>query len=280
TQRYTAAGAAQFAANGKAVFSNIGMQVGEFVLQNDQGGAFVFYNEKRNGQWDIRARKFNSDGTPAGAAVVICSATGHQSLDWAIDDGAGGAIVAWTDRRSDEGDLYVQRVDLNAAPQWTANGVAICTATGRQDLARMVSDGANGAILSWHDNRNGDSNPDIYARRVTSAGVPQWAANGVAVCANTSAQFSPVIATDGSGGAIVAWSDFRSFLSPGVFAQRVNGAGAAQWTADGVSIATSGLGSPVHVSDAVVAGAAEAIVLFSEPVFDLLTGAITSILHA
>lgn len=278
-QRYSSAGVAQFTADGLTVFNNPGMQVGEFIIQTDQGGAFVFYNEKRSGQWDIRARKFDADGTPAGAAVVICSAVGHQELRAAIDDGAGGAIVAWTDLRSGEHDIYVQRVDIDCAPQWTANGVPICIASGRQELPRMVSDGAGGAILAWQDDRNAN-NTDVYAQRVIAAGTALWTPNGVAVCADAGVQQYAVLASDGAGGAIVAWLDLRSILAPSVFAQRLDGSGVGQWTPDGHSIAVFGIGSIVRVSDAVTGLANDAIVLISEPVFDFLTGTVTSVLHA
>jgi len=183
------AGAPQLAANGVAVFSNPGVQVGEFVLQTNDGGAIVFGNEKRNGQWDVRARKFNADGSPAGASVTICAAAGHQGLGAVIDDGNGGAIVAWTDRRGGAEDIYAQQVDINGTPQWAANGVAICTAIGAQQNPRMVSDGTGGAILAWQDDRNASPNFDIYAQRVSGAGVVQWAANGVAVCADPTARW-------------------------------------------------------------------------------------------
>ena len=278
-QHYTSAGAAQLAANGLAVFNNPGMQVGEFAVQSDDGGVLVFYNEKRNGQWDVRARKFTATGVPAGAAVVICSAAGHQGLSAVIDDGAGGAIVTWTDRRSGDDDIYAQRVDINCAPQWTANGVAICATTGEQQLARLTTDGAGGAIFAWQDDRN-PTNADVYAQRVNMAGAVQWTANGVAVCADAGSQQGAVIASDGAGGAIISWSDFRNSLAPAVYAQRLNASGVAQWTANGVSIAGFSTITAVRVSDAVTAPSNAAIVLISEPTFDLVNGAITSILHA
>ena len=276
-QRYTSAGIAQLAANGIAAFRNPGVQRGTLVVQTDAGGVFVFWNEKRGGQYDIMARKFDADGTPAGPSVALCAAAGQQSLDAAIDDGAGGAIVAWTDRRGGGEDLYCQRINANTAAQWTANGVVVCAASGSQQLVRLVSDGTGGAILAWQDDRN-SGNPDVYAQRVSAAGSAQWAANGVAVCADAGYQQGAVIASDGSGGAIIAWSDLRNFLAPAVYAQRVNESGVAQWTADGVGIATyPGL---ARVSDAVPGLTNDAIILMSWSVVDMATGAATSLLYA
>ena len=41
----------------------------------------------------------------------------------------------------------------------------ISTASGDQDQPSIVSDGAGGAIITWHDRRSG-TNWDIYAQRV------------------------------------------------------------------------------------------------------------------
>jgi len=59
-------------------------------------------------------------------------------------------------------DLYAQRIDADGVPRWTANGVAVTTAAGNQELAKVVSDGAGGAIVSWRDARSG-VDLDIYA---------------------------------------------------------------------------------------------------------------------
>ena len=70
---------------------------------------------------------------------------------------------------------------MRAAPsQWTADGVALCTAANDQINPQIVSDGSGGAIITWQDYRGG--NYDIYAQRVNASGAVQWTADGVAVC--------------------------------------------------------------------------------------------------
>jgi hypothetical protein len=100
------------------------------------------------------------------------------------------------------------------------------------------------------------------------------------VCSDANPQLGAVIASDGANGAIIAWLDLRSLFAPAIYAQRLNGAGTAQWTADGVSIATFSGFNFARVSDAIQGATGEAIILISEPVFDIVTGNITSILHA
>jgi hypothetical protein len=63
--------------------------------------------------------------------------------------------------------------------------------------------------------------------------LAQWQTDGVEVCAASSAQYHPVIASDGAGGCVIAW---RDVTRNGYYAQRLNAAGVPQWTADGVRI--------------------------------------------
>ena len=101
--------------------------------------------------------------------VALCTATGGQYYPTIVSDGAGGAIVTWYDYRSGNADIYAQRVNSSGTVQWTANGVAISTATNSQDTPTIVSDGAGGAIITWRDYRSG-TNRDIYAQKVESLG--------------------------------------------------------------------------------------------------------------
>ena len=63
----------------------------------------------------------------------------------------------------------IARPALAAWPNQPATNVPVCTATGGQVSPAMVSDGAGGAIITWSDNRSGDSG-DIYAQRVEAFG--------------------------------------------------------------------------------------------------------------
>jgi len=191
--------------------------------------------------------------------VALCTATGYQQAPTIASDGAGGAIVTWQDYRSGSNyDIYAQRVDASGAVQWTADGVALCTATGDQEYPTIASDGAGGAIVTWGDTRSG--NYDIYAQRVDASGVVQWTTDGVVLCTKGSAE--PTIASDGAGGAIVTWNDYRSGSNDDIYAQRVNASGTVEWAADGIPLctATGNQHWPTSVSD----GAGGAIVTWDD----------------
>lgn len=114
---------------------------------------------------------------------------------------------------------------------------AISSEADEQTYPTIASDGAGGAIITWIDGRSGDD--DIYAQRIDAAGVVQWTAGGVVISTAAYQQRFPTIVSDGAGGAIITWQDLRSGTNWDIYAQRVNSAGAVQWTAGGVAISTA-----------------------------------------
>ncbi|MDH3198612.1 MAG: hypothetical protein OEO21_10270, partial [Candidatus Krumholzibacteria bacterium] len=253
-QRLDASGVAQWTADGVALCSAADDQSDPTIVSDGSGGAIVTWHDRRSGtNYDIYAQRLDASGVAQWAAngVALCSAADHQQVPTIVADGSGGAIVTWYDYRSGtNSDIYARRVNASGVAQWTANGVALCTAANAQLYPTIVSDGSGGAIVTWHDYRSG-TNDDIYARRVNASGVAQWTANGVALCSAANNQLYPAIVSDGSGGAIVTWYDLRSGTNYDIYARRVDASGVAQWTADGVALcsAVNAQLSPAIVSD-------------------------------
>lgn len=225
--------------DGTSVSTDAGNQHLPVVCSDGAGGSIIAWYDHRNGAADIYAQRFNSQGLPIWTlgGVPVCTEASAQSNPVIVADGSGGAIIAWDDARGG-GDIYVQRLSAAANPYWTINGVAACSAIFQQDRVAITSDGSGGVVLAWQDFRG--STMDIYAQRISGMGNPLWTANGVALCTADQWQSKPVLIADGSGGAIVAWEDLRSFIDYDVFAQRINGMGAPMWTAGGIPISVAG----------------------------------------
>jgi hypothetical protein len=139
------------------------------------------------------------------------------------------------DLRNGNYDIYAQRVSAAGTPQWTADGVTICTAGQPQGNPQIIADGSGGAIIAWQDFRSG--NYDVYTQRVNASGVVQWTADGVGLCILGFDQSAPFLASDGAGGAIVTWLDARSGYYA-IYARRIDAAGTPQWTTNGVLISS------------------------------------------
>ena len=268
---------AQWTIDGAPLCTSPGNQFVNDMIPVGAGVAIAVWGDTRSGNTDIYAQKLDAAGSPQWAldGVVVCNAVNNQFNIRGIADGAGGAILVWQDPRSGFGDVYAQRINSSGAALWTANGVGVCTAPGSQIAPFLVADGAGGAIITWTDYRAGNPNTDIYAQRINSAGAVQWAADGVAVCAPPSTQYYPTIATDGAGGSIITWMDDRtSPNSYDIYAQRINSAGSALWTATGVVIC-AGPGDQLF-PEIVADGAGGAIIAWQTDYDDLYAQRVNS----
>ena len=80
--------------------------------------------------------------------------------------------------------------------------------------------------------------PDIMAQRIDASGTVLWTSNGAPVCTASSLQNTPQLVSDGAGGAIISWEDWRSYGQPDIYAQRISFNGFTNWTFNGVAICT------------------------------------------
>ena len=201
------------------------------------GGLFVAYRSQDFS--DIRTffQKIDRDGVPqwpdSGIIVYPKMTINQHAL---ISDGAGGFIVVWSDRRvgTQDYNIYVQRVDRYGSLLWGENGVPVCLAPGTQFTARIASDGAGGAFLTWWDQR--DENNHVYMQHVDSGGNLLWEQDGRQITVNPSAYDRyPVLRSDDGGGVIVVWL-VRTEDSRQIYLQKLDAAGNRLYPDEGVFV--------------------------------------------
>jgi len=239
-QRVDADGNPLWTPEGIAICAAAGLQTSPRLTTDDAGGAVIAWIDSRNGNDDVYAQRVDADGHVLWTAngVAVCTASNYQYAVSMVPGGGSGVIIAWADYRNGSNyDIYAQRIGGDGAALWAANGRAICTAAGSQYSPQLVSDGSYGAIIAWYDYRAGNS--DVYAQRVNLPGTPQWTNDGVVVSAAAYEQTIPMLASDGTGGAVIVWQDSRNGGNWDIYAQRLTGAGTASWTANGVAVCTS-----------------------------------------
>ena len=196
------------------------------IVEDGSGGAIVAMTY---GAGDIAAQRVTANGTllwgPAG--TIVTAAVGVQGpLDMA-SDGAGGAVLAWVDNRTNPADVYAQRVSAGGTTMWTADGAPVCTFATTQTNVRLRGLADGGAVVVWRDDRHVAAG-SIYAQRMGDDGTPAWDLDGVRVGAGTRFIVQHALAPADGEGTFVVWNS-----SPGeagdVFAQRIDGDGARQW---------------------------------------------------
>jgi hypothetical protein len=148
-------------------------------------------------------------------------------------DGASGIYLAWEAEMSvTDSDIFVQRLDGDGQVPtgWPSGGRNFVPTGTEQSWPDIIPDGSGGVIVAWQDFRS-TTDEDVYALRVTGSGTvyPGWSTNGVAVSARAgSDQRVPLLVGDGTGGAVVTWTDYRH-PAPFVFCTRVTATGDVVW---------------------------------------------------
>ena len=210
------------------------------TVADGAGGAIVTWEDNKNSTatlTDIYAQRINNNGNAVWATngTIICNDASIQKSVVITDAGNGTAIIAWQDYRNGNSDIYTQKIDSLGNVLWANNGVAVVSKTTTQKNPKIITDNAGGAIIVWEDSVN--LYYDVYAQRINSAGVAQWATGGVAICNAANLQINPKIEIDGVGGAIITWQDKRNGGDYDIYAQRINASGTTQWNTNGIVVA-------------------------------------------
>ena len=118
---------------------------------------------------------------------------------------------------------------------WQENGIPIRQAANIGWNRASASTPAGDLILAWVDSRDGAR--QVYAQKVDGSGNTLWDSDGVAVSSATLlSNESPVIASDGSGGAFIAWLGRRAIDSCAFYVQHVDSEGELTWTTNGIPV--------------------------------------------
>ena len=111
--------------NGERMWENHGVPVCEaegeqrkpFLVSDGSDGAIVYWLDYREDYGNIThdaiyAQRIDGTGKSVRTrnGVPVCTADGSQTTPKAIADGAGGAIIVWTDSRGESSDIYLRRV--------------------------------------------------------------------------------------------------------------------------------------------------------------------------
>ncbi len=235
-QRIDSLGNMMWSTEGIAICIAAGSQLDPVVIPDEAGGAIVVWRDERSDAGDIYAQHVNGSGIVQWTinGVSVCVATNIQYEPTATPDGAHGAIIAWTDERTGDADVYAQRVNAFGLPQWNPNGIGVVLLPEQHNLPSIVSDGKGGAIIAWDDWRSTDQ--QIYMQRLNTAGNILWPANGLFVSNVVGNQLEITLLGDDHGGAIVAYQDGRG-NGIDIYAERFDSTGSSVWDSAGVLVA-------------------------------------------
>jgi hypothetical protein len=213
---------ANFAANDDTLDAS---QIYPDIAMDLSGNFAVTWQDNRNGNNEMYARRFNSLGTPLGSDFKVSDAAGDSSQYYPVIDmdDSGSFIIAWYDMRDDY-DIYAQLYDSSGAPVGATFKVNDDIGEAEQKYCAVDMDGSGNFTVTWYDYRNTEL--DIYAQRYDSSGSPMDVNYKVVSDDGTTSQTYPAICTNSSGRFIVAWDDYRN-LNSDIYAQIYDSLGMA-----------------------------------------------------
>lgn len=223
------------------------------VVTVTSDGNYVFAWTYASGPNRIAMQKLDINGNPQwGAAPLKFRGTGTENFSYArlVKSDAGSVIMSWdvwtgTFTTTSTIKLFIQKFASDGTKQWTIPQDTI------QNLGRLsgvsfipysISDGNNGAVLCWQDDRNADARASVFAQRINSNGVIQFPKNGSeGTLLSTNNHFLPTISyVPSTGDTYMFWTETNGgqTVVGGLYGQKFDAAGNRQWTDNGKEFKT------------------------------------------
>ncbi|MHC1707076.1 MAG: T9SS type A sorting domain-containing protein [Bacteroidales bacterium] len=161
------------------------------VIQNltDNSTVFAWQSEDASGQGIIRLQKISGDSTRMwGQWGIVYSSTNPQEryiYPSLVPSDNNSVILIFhkqTGTFTAPKYLYAQKFDAAGMPVWPQD-VAIYNGPGVPIIPAITveSDSANGAVICWHDTRQGMGMFNVYVQRIDQAGNLLFTAGGQVV---------------------------------------------------------------------------------------------------
>jgi|GEM_PF-1486173 len=174
------------------------------------GRFVVVWQDERDFYTDVYAQRFQADGTAVGKSFKVNEALNTEHYVPAIGiDNQGNFIVVWQDYRQGDADIFGQRFD------WAGNKLGFNfrvnddTGQAAQANPKIAVNAGGNFIVVWVDQRNGETNSDIYGQRFHPDGTTVGNNFQIDEPPNT-IQIMPDVALNDSGVFVVVWQDYRN----------------------------------------------------------------------
>lgn len=245
-QRISSSGtvASGWAPNGVPVITAPGTQISSRTLADGAGGAYVTWNDEEVAPRSVYATRLSPVGGVAKGwpeRGLKLSGDGWEALNahpfMADPD---GLVVLWFDFRADSSGTVGQRMTPAGGRLWGPNGRHIAMGSG--SIRGVVADGSGGGYLATARG----TGYFLYRFAAEGSLAPHWPVTGVTVRDAPEARQALYVSSDGLGGTLLAWADYRNYWTEGtasdVYAMRIlpDGSRAPGWPANGLRVTNLG----------------------------------------
>jgi len=225
--------AQRFSSEGAAIGPNFKVNDGEVLgnwgwprIASDSIGNFVItWGDERNGDGDVFAQRYSSDGLALGDNFRANDDSGdNRQYDPEIaSDYNGNFVITWYDTRNGGYDVYAQRYLSDGTALGDNFKVNDGAPSAYHDGPSISTDGTGNFVITWTDSRKYDL--DIYAQRYSSDGAA-LSGNFKVNNHDFGDQDYPSISSDSNGNFIITWSTPVD-VNGDIYAQRYSSDGTA-----------------------------------------------------
>ncbi len=174
-QRYDSSGISQGGVT--TVASGAGDQ-GDVALAMDSSGDFVVaWEDNASGANDVRARRYNADGSAQNGVLEVASGAGIQENSEVIMDACGSFILTWEDNVGGNDDIKGRRYNSNGDALVSAFMANATTADNQSNPAIAIDDNS-GSVIVWQSTGQDTSGEGIFAQRFSSLSTTWYFAEG------------------------------------------------------------------------------------------------------
>ncbi|MEM6454064.1 MAG: hypothetical protein AAF772_03125 [Acidobacteriota bacterium] len=178
------------------------------------GGFLVAWETLQVGNMfeDVVARRFDATGTALGDEIALATTTGGDQEDLDLAAAADGTFVAvWESPNDAEDDAIIaRRLAVDGTPSGAEIQVNLSEVGDQTDPDLIVFDDG-GFVVAWQDDRKDGTPPSVVTRFFDAANGP--IGNPFRILGGVVVHFSPRLARDGSGGAVLIWDRLNVSLN-------------------------------------------------------------------
>ncbi|MBK7159780.1 MAG: hypothetical protein IPH77_14900 [Ignavibacteria bacterium] len=235
-------------ANGVSLTDSTTISQNVPVVAATSDGNYVFAWTYSSSPRRIAYQKLNSAGLPQwGSAPVKMRGTGSENFEYArlVKSDAGSVIMSWDAYSgsivtSSSIKLFTQKLSSTNTKLWTIPQDTVQNLgrlAGISYIPTLVSDGQDGAVYTWVDDRDINSRQSAWVQRFNSSGVAQFPKNGSeGSTLSTNNHFLPSSSyCPSTGETFTFWTETNGgqTVVGGLYGQKFNSSGAQQWGSSG-----------------------------------------------
>ncbi len=258
--------AAKMSPHGQPLWGRLGVQLTNSstdsfaapkIAATSDGGIVVAWTDNSN----VVAQKLSAQGVPQwGSGVVFSQSSFFYLLADLHAADNGSVIISWVSNKGfgSNSVLMANKISSSGTLLWGASNVNVSVNGSLQfgEFPYFVPDGSGGAVFDWYTN---SPTLQVYAQHILANGTAAFTNGGAAVSTNiNNVHVSPSAVYRASTDEVfVFWTeeDANQVLN-GVYGQKFDANGNAQWGATGLVIVPLGADQQIFVTAAQVGSGA------------------------